>query len=357
MKVIVNTESIYKRDSKEAIRVWFGEVGVDGDTYGWRSTAGLLDGKKVTSGWKIVEQKNVGKANETSLEEQALSEMNSDYDKKLERGYFKTIADIDKFTKIKPMLAAKYEDVTINFETQRYYTQPKLDGMRGLGNDGKLISRANKEIITLKHIQSDLEGIEDYIDGELYAHGLTFQENMKIIKKYREGQTENVKYHVYDMISDKPFIERYFDLITIVEYKPNIEVVPLVEINNPEELEAYYGKFMSEGYEGIMIRWGTDGYKVNGRSDNLLKYKKFFDVAVPIVDITPNDAIPTHGTIWIEYNGKVVKTGARLSHEEREDILTNKEEYIGKTAEVRYFETTDDGSLRFPVFCGIRLDK
>jgi len=35
----------------------------------------------------------------------------------------------------------------------------------------------------------------------------------------------------------------------------------------------------------------------------------------------------------------------------------NKEEYIGKKAEVRYFETTDDGSLRFPVFCGIRLDK
>ena len=237
------------------------------------------------------------------------------------------------------------------------YVQPKLDGMRGLGNDGKLISRANKEIITLKHIQNDLEGFEEYIDGELYAHGLTFQENMKIIKKYREGQTENVKYHVYDMISDKPFIERYNELKTLVFGLPNIEVVPLVEINSPTELEEYYGKFMSEGYEGIMIRWGTDGYKVNGRSDNLLKYKKFFDVAVPIVDITPNDAIPTHGTIWIEYNGKVVKTGARLSHEEREDILTNKEEYIGKTAEVRYFETTDDGSLRFPVFCGVRLDK
>ena len=342
---------IYKLDSKGKVRV----LEVTTNEGNLIQTSGLLDGKKVEH-TKLCKPKNIGKVNETTEVTQSEFEANALIVKKLREGYFKTIEEAESVKVILPMLANDYfkKEKKVQFPC---YAQPKLDGMRGLGNDGKLISRANKEIITLKHIQSDLEGIEDYIDGELYAHGLTFQENMKIIKKYREGQTENVKYHVYDMISDKPFTERYSDLKTIVENKPNIEVVPLVEINTPDELEAYYGKFMSEGYEGIMIRWGTDGYKVNGRSDNLLKYKKFFDVAVPIVDITPNDAIPTHGTIWIEYNGKVVKTGARLSHEERENILANKEEYIGKTAEVRYFETTDDGSLRFPVFCGIRLDK
>ncbi len=342
---------IYKLDSKGKVRVLEIES-TDGYLI---QTSGLLDGKKVEHK-KLCKPKNIGKVNETTPQYQADIEAGALILKKLREGYFETIEEAKTVKVILPMLAHDYfkKEKKVQFPC---YAQPKLDGMRGLGNMGKLISRANKEINTLKHIQNDLKGFEEYIDGELYAHGLTFQENMKIIKKYREGQTENVKYHVYDMISDKPFIERYNELKTIVFGLPNIEVVPLVKINNPTELESYYGKFMSEGYEGIMIRWGTDGYKVNGRSDNLLKYKKFFDVAVPIVDITPNDAIPTHGTIWVEYNGKVIKTGARLSHEEREYILNNKQEYIGKTAEVRYFETTDDGSLRFPVFCGIRLDK
>ena len=100
-----------------------------------------------------------------------------------------------------------------------------------------------------------------------------------------------------------------------------------------------------------------EGYKVNGRSSNLLKYKKFFDVSLPIIDITPNDATPEHGTVWVEYKGQKTKCGMKLSHADREEILRNKENYIGKIAEIRYFEETDDGLIRFPVYHGIRLDK
>ena len=47
----------------------------------------------------------------------------------------------------------------------------------------------------------------------------------------------------------------------------------------------------------------------------------------------------------------------KFSHAEREEILINKENYIGKTAEIRFFEYTEDGIPRFPVAVGIRLDK
>jgi len=342
---------IYKLDSKGKVRLL--EI-VTENGYLIQSS-GLLDGKLVEHK-KLCKPKNQGKTNETTEITQSEFEATALVVKKLREGYFETIEQAQTVKVILPMLAQDYfkKEKKVQWPC---YGQPKLDGMRGLGNEGTLKSRANKEITTLSHIQQDLENITEYIDGELYAHGNTFQENMTIIKKYRPGLTENVKYHVYDIISDKPFIERYNELKSLIKGKQHIELVPVVELNNPQELEEYYGNMMQLGYEGVMLRWGTNGYKINGRSDNLLKYKKFFDVSVPIVDITPNDAIPTHGTIWVEYKGKVVKTGARLSHTEREEYLTNKEEYIGKTAEVRYFETTDDGSLRFPVFCGIRLDK
>ena len=47
----------------------------------------------------------------------------------------------------------------------------------------------------------------------------------------------------------------------------------------------------------------------------------------------------------------------KFSHKEREEILTNKVDYIGKIAEVRFFEYSEDGIPRFPVCHGFRLDK
>jgi hypothetical protein len=47
----------------------------------------------------------------------------------------------------------------------------------------------------------------------------------------------------------------------------------------------------------------------------------------------------------------------KFSHAEREEILINKENYIGKKAEIRFFEYTDGGIPRFPVCVGFRLDK
>ena len=47
----------------------------------------------------------------------------------------------------------------------------------------------------------------------------------------------------------------------------------------------------------------------------------------------------------------------KFSHKEREEMLTNKSDYIGMIAEIRFFEYTDDGIPRFPVCYGFRLDK
>jgi len=50
------------------------------------------------------------------------------------------------------------------------------------------------------------------------------------------------------------------------------------------------------------------------------------------------------------------KAGFKYSHEDRKEFLTNKEKYIGKIANIRFFEYTDDGLPRFPIMFGIRGD-
>ena len=199
-------KTLYKLDSKGKIRIL--ELSTEGSLF--VQTSGLLDGKLVRHE-KECKPKNVGKSNETSATEQAMAEMDAKYIIKLSEGYSKTQLEAENNEVIMPMLAKVYEDHSKKIDwNSGVFVQAKLDGMRCLAviKDHKviLLSRKNKEIVTMAHIASELVGLPDMVlDGELYAHGKTFQENMKLIKKYRKGESEQVKFHTYDAIEDKPY--------------------------------------------------------------------------------------------------------------------------------------------------------
>lgn len=358
------SKTLYKKDSKGKIRILTIET-KDGTIF---QTSGLLEGKR-TIRESHCKPKNVGKANETSKQEQALLEAESKVTLKLREGYFETVLEAESEEVIMPMLAKVFEE-EMHKVIYPCYIQPKLDGMRALAivKNGKvkLMSRTNKEITTMQHIVADLEKRElpDVIlDGELYAHGITFQENMRLLKKYRKGESEAIKYHVYDMISDKPFSERLYDYInldaSIVEDSVAVDFVSTFIAIDIEELNLECNSFISEGFEGAMVRWGEDGYKVNGRSDSLLKMKKFLDATYKIVDVVASEKSPSQGVLVCldEKLNVTFNTGMKFSHVEREEILKSKDKYIGKTAEIRFFEFTDAGLPRFPVCVGFRLDK
>jgi DNA ligase-1 len=345
-------QTIYKKDTKGKIRIISFEA-KDGTIV--RQT-GLLNGKLIEN-VTVCHPKNVGRKNATTAQEQAEAEIKSLMKAKLEEGYFETIEQASTIEFISPMLAKEYSKEKHKIEYP-CYVQPKLDGMRCLKNKTVLTSRENKVIDTLPHIQKELDSLRTLLDGELYAHGKSFQENMSLIKKNTE-ESSLIKFHVYDLVmTNTCFRDRYNLLKYYVEDCEHIELVPTYRINSEEELKKYHAQFLAEGYEGTMIRHGDEGYKVNGRSSNLLKYKDFLDIACKIVGVRPSSRRPTQGNFICELpDGKQFKTGMKYSNAEREEILTNKNTYIGLTAEIRFFEYTDDGIPRFPVCVGTRLDK
>lgn len=344
---------LYKTDTKNKVR--YLKITTKKDKLIQES--GLLDTDSPVIHEKVCTPKNVGKSNETSGEDQAILEMESKIAEKLDEGYFKTKKEAETEEVILPMLAKNFEDEKHKIDWNNCYVQPKLDGMRALGKD-KLISRQGKIIENLEHINTLLTNSNFHFDGECYAHGKNFQENMRLIKKFRKGETESIKYHVYDIVSDKPFSERYSLLKEEIYALGDIaELVPTFKITSETELNLYHQQFLQEGYEGSIIRHGDAGYKVNGRSSNLLKYKDFQDIACKIIDITPAKARPEWGVPKLSYKGKTFEAGTKMSHDARKDLLLNKKDYIGKTAEIRFFEYSEDGIPRFPVCVGIRLDK
>lgn len=345
-------KTIWKLDSNQKLR--FLTIYTEGSEV--VQISGLMDtGSPVENRSQCV-GKNIGKANETTPESQAEAEAQAKLVKKLREGYYDTPEEAQSGTLVLPMLAKdfKKEESKVRYPC---FVQPKLDGMRALKNNSKIISRKGLPIETLPHL-NDIKLESDLtLDGELYAHGISFQENMKLIKKNRP-ESVNVKYHVYDLISELPFMKRIQLLADIAEGIPDIELVPTYYINSKEELKEYHSKFISEGYEGTMVRWGSEGYHIDKRSSNLLKYKDFQDLACTIVDVQPSEKRPDQGVfICALEDGRTFGCGMKFSHAERAEMLQNKSEYIGKIGEIRFFEYTDDQLPRFPVCVGIRLDK
>lgn len=341
-------KTIYKKDSQGDLRylrvytranVLYQESGLVG------TTSPILH-------HKVCESKNVGRSNETSPQEQALLEAQSVIAEKLKKDYSEGKPE----RKILPMLAKVYADEKKKVTWESAYVQPKLDGMRALWVDGKLMSRQGNEITTVPHINQALQGVTVIPDGELYAHGLNFQENMRLLKKQRPESVQ-ISYHVYDVVMDAPFGTRYEAAMDAIYDVEGIILVSTFQVSSEEKMYERHRTFLWRGYEGTILRWGNEPYKINGRSSNLLKVKDFQDEAFTILEVIPMETYRDQGMIVCETNGKTFTATPKMSHEERRQLLNNPEAYIGKTAEVRFFERSEDGIPRFPVFVGLRLDK
>lgn len=359
---------LYKKDTKGKLR--YLEIATDGDKV--IRTSGIVGTDKPKVEIKSCKGKNIGRSNETTPEEQAKKEAHSLVTEKLQEGYFDNQYEARTIETLFPMLAKDYKKESKKIDWSKpVYVQPKLDGMRCLItiDRGKvtLMSREGRMITTMKHIAKDLANVSSGIyDGELYAHGFSFQENMKLIKKWVDGPNGSVqvKFHCYDVVLDKPFKIRLIERSNL-EFKKTVEMVKTIAISNESELKKHHATFLDMGYEGSIVRHGDAPYGINARSSSLLKYKDFEDIALPILDIIPCKVRTNWGEPVFHWKGArghrlgddVLGANMKYSHEDRIDFLANKDKYIGKIAEVRYFELSDTGIPRFPVMVGIRLDK
>ena len=143
----MNHKTIYKLDSKGKVR--YLKLYTEGSFVVQES--GLLDSPNAVVNKSECVAKNIGKVNETTPEQQAILEMESKWIAKLKEGYFETVEEAVGQEVVLPMLAKEFskEEHKISYPV---YIQPKLDGMRCLSINKRLISRKNKPIYTMKHV-------------------------------------------------------------------------------------------------------------------------------------------------------------------------------------------------------------
>jgi ATP-dependent DNA ligase len=357
--MIYRLSSLFKLDSKGKIREWCCEI--EGDKY--RTIAGVQNGKMVTSGWTVAKGKNVGRANETTGEEQALSQVESKYTKQRDSSYHDDIANVGKTEFFSPMLATKWEDLKDKI-TYPIYVQPKLDGVRCVITCDGAKTRNGKDIPTIPHIIEELQPLflanpELILDGELYNHELKedFNEIISIVRRSKpsaddlEKSKEMAQYHVYDLPSNNgDFLSRTLELFELVKSVQYTKYVATYTAQNEEDADNHYGKFMEEGYEGGMARLNKP-YEVK-RSKTLMKRKDFEDAEFEIVRIEEgqgNWAGHAKRVVFRLEDGRECGSGLKGNFAFAKKLLEDADLYVGGEVTVKFFTRTPDGMPRFPV--------
>ena len=330
---------------------------------------GQMDGKMQLDR-RTATGKNIGRANETTPEEQAILEATAKHKKRLDTKYSLTLKDAKKEVFL-PMLAASF-DKRKDKVTYPVDVQPKLDGVRCMafwnGDNVELMSRGGKKWECCDHIVKELETVlpKDWVlDGELYIHGATFQEITKLVKKYRPNESEKVMFHVYDVPragTNHEWEKRHVNLSRFYGMLQNRKTASVTTVNTyststEEGVYKLQSQFLEEGYEGAIVR-ETDGeYRFGNRSNKLLKVKNFMDKEYEIVDYTTGVGRFEGCIIWIckTENGDEFKVVPQGTMEERKATYDTASQHIGELLKVKFFELTDDDIPRFPVGIGIRL--
>jgi DNA ligase-1 len=303
--------------------------------------------------------KNVGRENETTAREQLLKEFDSIVQKRRDKGYSED-GSADHIP-IKPMLAHKYKDKK-HLVTFPCWVQPKLDGFRMLmaGNGSTAWTRGGKKHVRecVEHLMWDAK-LNVPIDGELILpHMPPLQETSRAAKKFRPGVSDTLIYCVYDIAAEHlSFSTRYSLLEKLVKEAPeNVRLVETRKVNNEQELFEAHAHFVSEGYEGTIIRTDEHGYEVGHRSSSLLKMKDFQDAEFKIVDVVEGKGSFKGKAVFVceTDEGYRFNTAPEGTMEYRAELWRTRKDHIGKWLTIRFQALTEDGAPQFPVGVEIR---
>ncbi len=345
---------------------------------------GAVGGKIVSQEKVIKAGKNIGKKNETTAAEQALLELNSIAQKKIENGY-KLTKDSDAVTidlkknKVQlssapvPMTAYVANDHIKKISNEKLFIQYKYDGFRCIYDIKlkKLYSRSQKEFVSLPSLVEYLANSipknypYDYLDGELYSHSLPFEKISSIVasrKTIPDIKTqEMIKFVAFDTFSindSTPFELRYNTMKNVLHSSGNLlEIAPMYIKNKQEladdtlpELDSDLKKAEKLNYEGIMIR--LDKPYEHRRSYSIYKLKSFFDMEGTCIGFKEeeNKYGVLGAVIFKLSNGHTVEGRPAMTVEQKAEIWNNKQKYLGKIGTIKFQELLETGAPRFPVF-------
>jgi len=371
--------TLYKIDKLKRMSMW--RIYVIGDSYFRES--GIKGGKVKKYEPVKCEGKNIGKANETTSEQQAILEAESQWRHKKDELYTENeletenrggVEDAKVGDGLRPMLAEKWTDYK-KYAQFPGAVSPKLDGVRVMiyndaQGDTVMISRGGKKYKFMNGIRDEAKKVINefggvVLDGELYSHDIPFNAISGSVRTQdKPSKYENdLKYYIFDIWDPKnpnlTYVQRMDKLrkICMLQDFKKLHFVFYEKVESESEIPLKHSEYVEKGYEGLMFRNLNSVYTLGRRVKDLLKYKEFVDDEFKVINVIEGNGSESGAAIFVcETNdGRVFNIRPRGSIEKRKEQYKNKNKYIGKMLTVRYqFDGEKDVLPRFPVGIGFR---
>ena len=403
-----NSKTLISKDSKGKIRVV--EIFYEGDEttriYTIYRYTGQFEGKLTTQPKIIVDK---GKATR-NIHEQVELQFNALVKGYKDKGYIELENEIDNYNSeelykllgesptgsngvVKPMLAKQADKVTkTTIFNKTWIASRKIDGLRCiiyLGDDDKLhtssrgatnYDSAMFEILThpaLIKLFKNNKGL--MLDGECYHHGYTLQQINSIARTQKVAKDlEVLQFYWYDIVDlNNPFKSRLAKMKSIAEelkeygseigwdpdriFKENelrIQFVPQVEVSGWDNMMKLHNEYVSEGWEGLVIRDPERPYKPNGRTNDMIKIKVYKDDCFKVVGKEAGLRGSEDMVFIMEMSdGRTFKAKPFGDREQKEEYWINfDKKYKGHIGECKFFYYSDDGIPLQPAFKAFRDD-
>lgn len=406
----MNTDfkTLISKDSKGKIRVV--EISYEGNEttriYTIYRYTGQFEGKMTKQPEIIVDK---GKATR-NIHEQVELQFNALVKGYKDKGYIELENEIDNYNSeelyqllgesptgsngvVKPMLAKQSDKVTnTKIFNKEWLASRKIDGLRCiiyLGDDDKLhtssrgatnYDSAMFEILThpaLIKLFKNNKGL--MLDGECYHHGYTLQQINSIARTQKIAKDlEVLQFYWYDIVDlNNPFKSRLAKMKSIAEelkeygseigwepdkmFKENelrIQFVPQVEVNGWDNMMKLHNDYVSEGWEGLVIRDPKRPYKPNGRTNDMIKIKVYKDDCFKVIGKEAGLRGSEDMVFIMEMpDGRTFKAKPFGDREQKEEYWINfDKKYKGHIGECKFFYYSDDGIPLQPAFKAFRDD-
>lgn len=286
-----------------------------------------------------------------------------------------------------PMLAKVLKD-NKPFDKRKYLGQYKINGVRciigaiktnDLFNPIRLTYRSREgtdwtpklswmDEVIKPELEDDLldamleEGA--CLDGELYLPGYKVNDINSFVKNEKLPQHFQLQYWCYDIAIDNMSYEarRKFRTENInricytfdtydqhLNNKSKLILLPDVVISDIDDATRFRDKFISLGFEGLIVRDVNSAYQFGARNLAMLKYKRVDDAKFKIVDVVPEGVRTTLCKLVLrnDINDELFECTLNFDHSRQEYILKNKEKFIGKYAFVEYRERSGVKNVPF----------
>jgi len=269
-------------------------------------------------------------------------------------------------------LAYPFEEKRLAKWKPPYIVQPKYDGERcravSIG-EGKymLLSSEENPFFSVPHITNALSlmGLDLELDGELYCHGMPFEEIHSIVSRTvnLHPAHEAITFHVFDYIGEETQAERITRLYGIADRYFNllrpVRLAPSHICDSLEDIMRTYDKLLEKGYEGIIVRHLQAPY-LRKRSIYMMKFKPKKEDDYEVIgwkEEISKDGVPKArlgALVCRGTDGTPFSVGSGLDDETRERLWESKESLPGRICKVQYQHLTAGKKVpRFPVFVSV----